>query len=155
MPLKTVPFDAAEILDDPLSQAELLDDAFATGDAAYIANALGVVARARGMTSVAKDAAKPETAPTLESLFAGDIEIKDLTYPLNAESPYWPAENYIPFSLKTIATLKEDGVLSKAFTSPEHLGTHIDAPNHFEANQPSVDEIPPTSCVLKRTTQRL
>jgi probable addiction module antidote protein len=56
VPLKTVPFDAAEILDDPASQAELLDDAFATGDAGYIANALGVVARARGMTSVAQEA---------------------------------------------------------------------------------------------------
>jgi probable addiction module antidote protein len=56
MPLKTVTFDAAVILDDPASQAELLSDAFATGDAGYIANALGIVARARGMTSVAKDA---------------------------------------------------------------------------------------------------
>ena len=25
---------------------------------------------------------------------------------------------------------------------PEHLGTHIDAPNRFETNQPSVDQIP-------------
>ena len=85
----------------------------------------------------------PSAPQTLESLFVGEVEILDLTYPLNAESPYWPAENYIPFSLKTIATLKDDGVLSKAFTTPEHLGTHIDAPNHFEPNQPSVDQIPP------------
>lgn len=56
MPLKTLPFDAADILDDPESQAELLTDAFATGDAGYIANALGVVARARGMTAVAQEA---------------------------------------------------------------------------------------------------
>ena len=53
---KALPFDAAEILDDPDSQAELLADAFETGNAAYIANALGVVARARGMTSVASEA---------------------------------------------------------------------------------------------------
>ncbi|WP_137387963.1 addiction module antidote protein [Rhodoligotrophos defluvii] len=56
MPLKTIPFDAAEYLDDPESQAELLADAFETGDAAYITHALGVVARARGMTQVAKEA---------------------------------------------------------------------------------------------------
>jgi probable addiction module antidote protein len=56
VPLKTLPFDAADILDDPVSQAELLSDAFATGDAGYIANALGVIARARGMTSVAQEA---------------------------------------------------------------------------------------------------
>lgn len=52
----TVPFDAAEILDDAASQADLLSDAFVSGDAGYIANALGVVARARGMTSVAAEA---------------------------------------------------------------------------------------------------
>jgi len=78
---------------------------------------------------------------TLEQLAAGEARIVDLTYPLNATSPYWPAENYVPFSLKSIATLQKDGVNSKAFTSPEHLGTHIDAPNHFEPNQPSVDQI--------------
>lgn len=56
MALEILPFDAAEFLDDEASQAELLADAFETGNAAYIANALGVVARARGMTSIARDA---------------------------------------------------------------------------------------------------
>lgn len=56
MTIRTSTFDAAEYLDDEESQAELLSDAFRTGDARYIANALGVVARARGMTKVAKDA---------------------------------------------------------------------------------------------------
>ena len=56
MPLETTPFDAAEYLNDAESQAELLTDAFESGEAAYIAHALGIVARARGMTSVAKEA---------------------------------------------------------------------------------------------------
>ena len=56
MSLKTTPFDAAAYLDTPESQVELLTDAFETGDAGYIARALGVVARARGMSQVAKDA---------------------------------------------------------------------------------------------------
>lgn len=56
MPLETIPFDGSEYLDTAESQAELLADAFASGDATYIANALGVVARARGMTSIAKEA---------------------------------------------------------------------------------------------------
>ncbi|TIU35415.1 MAG: putative addiction module antidote protein, partial [Mesorhizobium sp.] len=54
MALKTTPFDAAEYFDDAESQAEFLADAFETGDATYIAHALGVIARARGMTVVAK-----------------------------------------------------------------------------------------------------
>ncbi|OBZ93176.1 addiction module antitoxin [Pararhizobium polonicum] len=56
MAIETLPFDAAQYLDTAESQAELLSDAFETGDPAYITAALGVVARARGMTQVAKDA---------------------------------------------------------------------------------------------------
>jgi len=54
--VKTVPFDAAQYLADPEDQAELISDALASGDAAMVAAALGVVARARGMTEVAREA---------------------------------------------------------------------------------------------------
>lgn len=49
-------FDAAKYLDDEHSQAAFLEDAAESGDSSYIAHALGVVARARGMSQVAKDA---------------------------------------------------------------------------------------------------
>ena len=55
MARKTTPFDPAEHLSEE-GHAELLADAFASGNGAYIADALGIVARARGMTQVAKDA---------------------------------------------------------------------------------------------------
>ncbi len=84
----------------------------------------------------------PPTSPSFEDLAAGKLRIVDLAWPLNRHSAYWPGDNYKPFELHTIATLEKDGVLSKAFSSPEHLGTHLDAPNHFERNQPSVDQIP-------------
>lgn len=83
-------------------------------------------------------------AKRLEQLVSGEMRIVDLTYALNRDNPYWPGEIYKPFELKTIATLEKDGVLSKSISMPEHLGTHIDAPNHFEKNQPAVDQIPPT-----------
>lgn len=56
MTVETLPFDASEFLESPEAQAELIADAFESGDAAYIAHALGIVAKARGMTSIAKDA---------------------------------------------------------------------------------------------------
>jgi probable addiction module antidote protein len=56
MPAKTIPFDAAEFLTTPEAQAEFLTDALETADAGYIAHALGIVARARGMTEVARGA---------------------------------------------------------------------------------------------------
>ena len=56
MTLETLPFDAAKYLATTQSQAELIADALESGDAAYIAAALGVIARARGMAEVARDA---------------------------------------------------------------------------------------------------
>ena len=48
MATKTTEFDAAKHLISPGSQAELLSDALESGDASYIANAIEVIARARG-----------------------------------------------------------------------------------------------------------
>ena len=42
------PFDAAKYITEPEDQLELLSDALASGDRAYVAHALGIVARARG-----------------------------------------------------------------------------------------------------------
>lgn len=57
MAIKLVePFDAAEFITDRESQAELLAEAFHSGDRAYIAHALGIVARAQGgLTKLASD----------------------------------------------------------------------------------------------------
>ena len=46
-------FDAAEFLTEPEDQAELLADAVASGDAHIVAKAIGIVARARGMSDLA------------------------------------------------------------------------------------------------------
>ena len=54
--MKTIPFDPADYLDTPESQQELLADAAESGDPRYIAAALGAIARARGMSKVAKAA---------------------------------------------------------------------------------------------------
>ncbi len=84
---------------------------------------------------------RAETKLTLEDVIQGKARMVDLTYSLNEKNSFWPGENYRPFELKTIATLEKDGVLSKAISLPEHLGTHLDAPNHFEKNQPSVEKL--------------
>lgn len=48
-------FDIAEYLDDDEAIAEYLSQALETHDHTYIAHAIGSIARARGMTKVAKD----------------------------------------------------------------------------------------------------
>jgi probable addiction module antidote protein len=54
----TTPFDIAEHLRTPEEMAAYLDASIeeSGGDAAYIAHALGVIARAKGMSQVAADA---------------------------------------------------------------------------------------------------
>lgn len=47
-------YDPATALVDDEEIAFFMADAFETGDATYIAKALGVVARAKGMTEIAK-----------------------------------------------------------------------------------------------------
>jgi probable addiction module antidote protein len=62
--MKTSRFDAAAYLDTPEAQAEYMTAALETGDAEFIRDAVGVVARARGMTKIAK-----ETGLSRESLY--------------------------------------------------------------------------------------
>jgi probable addiction module antidote protein len=61
---KATVFDAAEYLDSPEVIAEYLSEAFLTGDEKYIADAIGNVARAKGMSEIAK-----ETGLNRESLY--------------------------------------------------------------------------------------
>ena len=53
---KTKPFDPAEYLDDSESIAAYLTDALESEDPAFVVDALGVVARARGMSEIAREA---------------------------------------------------------------------------------------------------
>ena len=79
MTITTSLFDPAKYLTTPESQAYLLEDALAEGNPAYLADVLGIIARARGMTQVAKDAGvtrealykalTPEGDPKLSTLF--------------------------------------------------------------------------------------
>ena len=53
---RTRPYDSAEYLDSPEALAEYLSDALETNDAAFIAQAIGTAARARGMSEIAREA---------------------------------------------------------------------------------------------------
>jgi len=83
----------------------------------------------------------------LERVLAGRGRVVDLTHRLNPAIPYWPGEQYRPFEFRTIATLERDGVFSGFFAMPEHMGTHVDAPNHFVAGQVSVDRLRPEQLI--------
>ncbi len=64
MPLETKPFDMANHLKTETEVADFLSAAFEEEDPAYIAHALGVVARAHGISQLSK-----ETGLTRETLY--------------------------------------------------------------------------------------
>jgi probable addiction module antidote protein len=64
MTIETRPFDPAEYLESEEDMAIYLNAALETGDATFVADALGVVARARGMSRLARD-----TGLSRESLY--------------------------------------------------------------------------------------
>jgi probable addiction module antidote protein len=78
MQVKTRPFDPAAYLDSDEAIAAYMTEALDTNDPGFIADALGVIARARGMTQVARDAGlsreslyrtlSPEGNPELSTL---------------------------------------------------------------------------------------
>lgn len=55
MPTQLSDFDSALVLDTPEAIEEYLIDAFESEDAAVITHALGIVARARGMSQLAEE----------------------------------------------------------------------------------------------------
>ena len=90
MSLKTTRFDASEYLDSPEAIAEFLADAFESQHLGVIVSALGAVARAKGMTELAREAGvsrqslyrslsedgRPEFATVLKVLAAVGVTLK-------------------------------------------------------------------------------
>lgn len=72
----------------------------------------------------------------------GYREVVDLTHNLNDHSPNWEGTEQSPFQAKDLGSIEKDGYFSRVFTTPEHYGTHLDAPAHFARGMWTVDQIP-------------
>lgn len=95
--LKTRPFDAANYLANEEEMAQYLDIVMAEGDTALLAAALGDIARARGMSQLARDTGlsreslykslSGERAPSSDTLFK---VIRALGFELNIRPAIHP-----------------------------------------------------------------
>ena len=71
-------------------------------------------------------------------------QLVDLTHAFNAQTIYWPTSTE-RFALKQDAYGQTPGgyfYSSNSFSTPEHGGTHLDAPIHFAAGKNTSDAIP-------------
>ncbi|MGD9912663.1 MAG: addiction module antidote protein [Rhizobiaceae bacterium] len=84
MAIETLPFDTSEFVGTPEAEAELLTDALDSGDATYITHALGVIARARGMSAIAREAGVTREALYKALSETGDPKLSTLLGVLKA-----------------------------------------------------------------------
>ena len=76
----------------------------------------------------------------------GRARVIDLSYPLTADFPLFPA--YDPVRVAQKFSCERDGFFVKSWAFDEHSGTHVDAPAHFGPGAPTVDRIPPEELIL-------
>jgi kynurenine formamidase len=83
--------------------------------------------------------ASPPALPDL-----GKARVIDLSHPFDDKTIYWPTSPS-SFELKRLSFGQTPGgwfYASNALCTPEHGGTHLDAPIHFDKDGKTVDEIP-------------
>jgi kynurenine formamidase len=71
----------------------------------------------------------------------------DLSYPLTADFPLFPA--YDPVRVARKFSCERDGFFVKSWAFDEHSGTHVDAPAHFGPGAATVDRIAPEELILE------
>jgi kynurenine formamidase len=72
------------------------------------------------------------------------VRLVDLTHPFDAQTLYWPTSP-TSFELKTLAAGTTPGgyyYSSYSLCTPEHGGTHLDAPVHFSQTGRNAGELP-------------
>jgi len=85
------------------------------------------------------------TPTTTAPVDLSHADVVDLTYAFDEHTLYWP-NNPTGFVLKREAYGPTTGgyfYSSNSFCTPEHGGTHLDAPIHFSQNGRTIDQIPP------------
>lgn len=82
-----------------------------------------------------------EAPDRLHELFTGGLEVVDLTHALSASTPYWPAAAGSPFKYEVVAAHPDGATMMGSYSTPEHHGTHLDAPVHGGEGLASVDEL--------------
>lgn len=93
-------------------------------------------------------AAPGAPSSTFEELVARS-DIIDLTHTLDENFPYIPVPGVtFGFALEPIATIEKMGVAANAWRIHEHLGTQIDAPNHFSAGGLSLEALEARALVV-------
>lgn len=108
--------------------------------AAVVGGALAATACASPSPEAPPDASVGNPA----SIDLARFSLVDLTHAYNAQTIFWPTDTN-RFALRELSRGTTPGgwfYSSNAFTSPEHGGTHLDAPIHFQIEGRTTESIP-------------
>ncbi len=86
---------------------------------------------------------------TTQAFDVSEYRLVDLTHTYDDSTIYWPTSP-TSFELETLAEGETPGgwyYSAKALCTPEHGGTHLDAPIHFDANGVTADALPLASLI--------
>lgn len=108
-------------------------------DAIVAGLAVGVARIANASEAPSPDL-RAQAAPARRSIPA--THLIDLTHPLSPEFPYIPVPGVThEFRAAPVATIPQHGVYALKWELIEHIGTHIDAPSHFDPGQPNLEAL--------------
>ncbi len=92
----------------------------------------------------ARSAGHTKSVPTSEAFDLTKARIVDLTHPFDQHTIYWPTSPS-SFQLTQLSYGKTGAgyfYAANSFCTPEHGGTHFDAPIHFAEGRLTVDQVP-------------
>ena len=96
------------------------------------------------LATAALGAPRTSTVPSLST-----AKVVDLSHPFDEKTLYWPTSPS-SFELKKLAFGETPGgwfYASNSLCTPEHGGTHLDAPIHFSRDGKTVDQLPPRQLI--------
>lgn len=74
-------------------------------------------------------------------------KVVDLSHILGPNLPDFHVGN-TTYEYKQLFSIAKDGYADGQFTTPEHYGTHMDAPSHFYQNGQTIDQLPANKLIL-------
>jgi kynurenine formamidase len=113
-----------------------------------LATALVAAASVGTLAAIALLGSTPATASAAEPAAIDPGKVVDLTYTFDSSTIYWPTEK--GFELEKEKHGKTDAgyfYAANRFRGPEHGGTHMDAPIHFNEHGATADQVPLTSLI--------
>ncbi len=88
-------------------------------------------------------ASSAEPPPRASDAHGEAFDVVDLSHSLGPSSPYIHVRDAtFPFRREPIATIPTRGVYANRWELTEHIGTHVDAPCHFDERAPCLDALP-------------